>query len=535
MSISTRKSKVTIVAILPAYNAAKTLTSVIESLPAGVFSAVILSDDCSRDKTVEVAKKVKGVTVIQTPRNLGYGGNLKYSLSFAMEMGADIMVEIHPDGEYGADGILPALRAIQNGALLVLGNRLSSRINGMYWWKYLGTRLLTRFDNIALETNIPDLHQGFRVYTRKLLTTVDYRNTSNGYLFSFEIIVKAWFAGLPIGSVPVSASYKGKKRGAPTSASLRYVLGTLGVLYRYFIASLGFKVALFGKNNDKIPSCPSCRVNWLSVLHFKQDKWKLYHCGICTNDYLAPISGSVSRQYRQSYYLSNTVAGKVKNFVYNYFQSRRMRWVQRYFSGGLVLDVGSGEGNFGKNIGKNFTVVDIEAPFAHIVNSQVVKTDFLSWNTKKRFDCAVFWQSLEHVPDPKAYIEHARDLLKKHGYIFVEFPRFSSFESRLFGKHWYHLDLPRHISQFSDSGLAHLFTSSSFTIVETHSVVALEYQIIGGAANLMNAHADELAPHMRSLWFWVRFIPALFVSCLMEGIFIIVGQSPIGMIVARKK
>jgi glycosyltransferase involved in cell wall biosynthesis len=172
-----------VIAILPAYNAKKSLLPFLKTLPRDVFDEIILVDDCSIDGTYEYAKKQKGIRVYHTRRNLGYGGNLKTCLSIALEHGADVIVEIHPDGEYGTNGILPGLEEVRRGAKMVLGDRFANprRKSGMYWWKHPFTRVLTHLDNLVFSTQIGDMHQGFRVYTRELLEEVNFRVNSNNY------------------------------------------------------------------------------------------------------------------------------------------------------------------------------------------------------------------------------------------------------------------------------------------------------------------------------------------------------------------
>ncbi len=239
-----------IFAILPAYRAEKTLVKFLSELPWESFTGVILVDDVSLDETYKLALEYKKIhrkkifSIYQNAQNLGYGGNLKRCLSLALDAGADTIIELHPDGEYGLDGIAPAIREIKSGADLVLGNRFTGgKPEGMYWSKYLVSRGLTAFHNLCFRSSmrshtraqplqIADLHQGFRVYTRRLLEQINYQNFSSDYIFSFQIIVAAVKRGLIIKSVPVTAHYSGAKRGAGWGASVRYVWETLGVLFK---------------------------------------------------------------------------------------------------------------------------------------------------------------------------------------------------------------------------------------------------------------------------------------------------------------
>lgn len=241
------RKKSTVIAILPAYNAARTVVDFVFTLPRSIFSELILVDDSSSDGTFAIAKTIRGLTVYKTPRNLGYGGNLKYCLSTALRHGADIVIELHPDGEYKPDGIQPALGEVRRGAQLVLGNRLDSDpvAAGMRPEKFIITRWLSAVDNAVLGTHIPDLHQGFRVYTRDLLTRVPYGKNSDGYIFSFEIIAQAVFFGMRVSSVPVSVAYTGAKRGASIWNSFVYTMKTLHVLFELFLARMGFPMKHF--------------------------------------------------------------------------------------------------------------------------------------------------------------------------------------------------------------------------------------------------------------------------------------------------
>jgi len=240
-----KNKKLKIVAILPAFNVARALPSFIKSLPKGIFGKIILVDDGSRDATYKVAKKIKGIEVHRHSHNLGYGGSLKTLLYLAFDRDNDIAIEIHPDGEYLTDGIVPGLEKIKSGADLVLGNRFgvekSLIESGMYAWKYPVTRFLSWFSNFILGTNIPDPHQGFRIYTRKFAEKVNYLAGSNNYIFSFEIIAAATLKNLKIKSVPVSAKYSGKKRGVSLKSAVIYTLGTFRVLGLFLLAKMGLE------------------------------------------------------------------------------------------------------------------------------------------------------------------------------------------------------------------------------------------------------------------------------------------------------
>ncbi len=242
------KKRQKVIIVMPAYNAEKTLESLFERIPKGCYDDIILFDDKSKDNTLKVAKDLD-IKAYGNPVNLGYGGNLKIGFDKALNMGADIIVELHPDNEYDPSAITPAIEKVKKGADLVLGNRFFNYLapirNGMYIWKYMPIVLLSLLAKYALWVKVNDLHQGFRVFTRKMLQNVRYRDDSNNYLFSFEIIAQARFKNMKIDEVPMVCFYVGKKRGASLKNSIIYTLGTFRIMVLFILAKLGYRTKIF--------------------------------------------------------------------------------------------------------------------------------------------------------------------------------------------------------------------------------------------------------------------------------------------------
>src|SRR5438128_10401073 len=146
-----------IIAVLPAYNAESTLAATLADVPAGSIDEVILVDDGSRDRTVQVAREM-GLTVFEHPQNRGYGGNQKTCYRVALEHGADIVVMVHPDYQY-TPKLIPAMADLIASGLYdcVLGSRIlggQALRGGMPLWRYIPNRLLTLVDNILLGTKV---------------------------------------------------------------------------------------------------------------------------------------------------------------------------------------------------------------------------------------------------------------------------------------------------------------------------------------------------------------------------------------------
>ena len=237
-----------IFAIFIAYKAAGTLENFYRSFPKELFDDIILVDDASPDDTFELAQRL-GIHSYKNQFNLGYGGNLKHALSIALERGADIIVDIHPDSEYKPSAIVPAIEQIKKGSEFVLGNRFFEDKNptesGMYAWKVLPLIFLSWICKKILRLPINDYHQGFRVYTRQLLEKVNYKDNANDYSFSLELLAQAAFHKIKVSQVPVEVNYTGEKRGASLKSSIIYSLNTLKILFIYICAKLGLPSKLF--------------------------------------------------------------------------------------------------------------------------------------------------------------------------------------------------------------------------------------------------------------------------------------------------
>jgi glycosyltransferase involved in cell wall biosynthesis len=236
-----RTSKV--VAVMPAYNAERTLAPTLADMPAGCVDEVILVDDGSTDRTVPLAREM-GLTVIVHPRNRGYGGNQKTCYAEALQRGADIVVMIHPDYQYDSRVIPHAVGFIELDICdVVLGSRIRSRDEafkgGMPAYKYVANRLLTAFENVALGQNLGDFHSGFRVYRREVLERIPYEGNSDDFVFDTQFLVQAVRLGYRLGDVPVPVRYFDEASSINFRRSMRYGLLTLGVVGQYWLDRIG--------------------------------------------------------------------------------------------------------------------------------------------------------------------------------------------------------------------------------------------------------------------------------------------------------
>ncbi len=231
------------VIVLPAYRAAKTLVEVVGDIPPGHADRILLVDDASADATVSVATALR-LDVIRHRRNLGYGGNQKTCYRQALAMGADVVVMLHPDGQYDP-AIIPNLcRVIESGeADIVLGSRwlgLDPAKAGMPWWKRLGNRFLTASENRVLGLKLSEYHTGYRAYSRRFLEAIPFLENSNDFVFDTQVLIQAATFGFKIGEVPAIGRYHEDASSVSFKTSTVYGLQTLASLLRYVLHRAGF-------------------------------------------------------------------------------------------------------------------------------------------------------------------------------------------------------------------------------------------------------------------------------------------------------
>ena len=231
------------VVVMPTYNAAATLARTVSDLPADCVDEVILVDDSSSDRTVEVAHEL-GLTVFRHDRNGGYGANQKTCYRHALERGADYVVMIHPDYQYDSRTVGAAVAFLKLGICdVLLGNRIRTRREalrgGMPVYKYIANRALTILENCALGQNLGEFHSGFRAYRREVLETVPFQRNSDGFVFDSELLAQTVHFGYRIGDVPVPVRYFDEASSISFRRSARYGLATLRVLAQFWLNRIG--------------------------------------------------------------------------------------------------------------------------------------------------------------------------------------------------------------------------------------------------------------------------------------------------------
>jgi len=230
--------------IMPAYNAAATLSKTVAELDREIIDELVLVDDASTDETVSLAREL-GIEPISHEVNRGYGGNQKTCYRQALNLGADIIVMVHPDYQY-SPLLVPAMAAmIAYGEYdMVLGSRIlaqNSVARGMPRYKYVSNRFLTLVENLALSHKLSEYHTGLRAFSSDLLAGLPIERNSDDFVFDNQIIAQAITAGARIGEVSCPTRYMDEASSINLRRSVTYGLGVLRTSADYWLHKRGLR------------------------------------------------------------------------------------------------------------------------------------------------------------------------------------------------------------------------------------------------------------------------------------------------------
>jgi glycosyltransferase involved in cell wall biosynthesis len=226
-----------IIVVMPAYNAEKTLEQTYKEIPMDVVDEVILTDDHSRDDTAEKGRELGIKEVLVHEKNTGYGGNQKTCYNRALELGADIVIMLHPDYQYTPKLIESMAYIIANGVYPVV---FASRIlgkgalkGGMPIIKYIANRFLTLTQNILINQKLSEYHTGYRAFSSEVLRSIKYNINSDDFVFDNEMAAQIFYAGYEIGEVTCPTKYFDDASSINLKRSSVYGLGVLRVSLVY--------------------------------------------------------------------------------------------------------------------------------------------------------------------------------------------------------------------------------------------------------------------------------------------------------------
>jgi len=233
-----------IVVVLPAYNAAKTLEMTFNDIPAGFVDDFVLVDDASRDNTADVARQL-GIRTIVHERNTGYGGNQKTCYRTALDLGADIVIMLHPDYQY-TPRLIPAMASMiaYDEFDVVLASRIlgiGALKGGMPLYKYIANRVLTLAENLLLGHKLSEYHTGYRAFSRTVLETLPLAVNSDDFVFDNQMLAQIIWHQFRIGEVSCPTKYFDDASSINFRRSVTYGLGVLATALSFRLHSLGLR------------------------------------------------------------------------------------------------------------------------------------------------------------------------------------------------------------------------------------------------------------------------------------------------------
>lgn len=232
-----------IVIVLPAYNAAKTLEQTYREIPFDIVDEVILVDDASRDDTIEIATALGIKHVIRHEKNKGYGGNQKTCYAKALELGADVVIMLHPDYQY-TPKLIPAMASIIAQGLypVVLGSRILGKgalKGGMPLYKYIANRILTLIQNMLIGEKLSEYHTGYRAFSKEVLELLRLDENSDDFVFDNQMLSQIIYAGFSIGEITCPTKYFPEASSINLYRSSVYGIGVLLVSFKHFLQRIG--------------------------------------------------------------------------------------------------------------------------------------------------------------------------------------------------------------------------------------------------------------------------------------------------------
>ena len=249
-----------VIVTIPAYNEAKTIGILINRIKKVMQKGrykykILVVDDCSKDKTANVAKE-SGAVVFSHPKNYGLAETFRTEIEKSLKLDADVIVHIDADLQYKPEEIPNLIKEIENGYDLVLGSRFKGKIERMPMINRMGNIAFSRVVSQMAGMKISDAQTGFRAFTKNFAKKVVIRSD---HTYTQEQIIRAVKNKFKIKEIPVYfAKRNGKSRliSNPFIYALRAWVNILRIYRDYrplkffgiigtFIFSIGFLIGLY--------------------------------------------------------------------------------------------------------------------------------------------------------------------------------------------------------------------------------------------------------------------------------------------------
>jgi glycosyltransferase involved in cell wall biosynthesis len=428
-----------VLVFIVAYNAEKTIASVLSRIPAELRNPsveVLIIDDSSKDATFATGLKHEDregdfrITILRNPENQGYGGNQKLGYHYAIENGFDIVALVHGDGQYAPEKLPELLGPLIRGeADAVFGSRMLRKqdalAGGMPLYKWIGNQVLTTFQNLMLGTQLSEFHSGYRLYSVAALRKIPFERNANDFHFDTDIIIQLHYAEARIVEIPIPTFYGDE------------ICHVNGLKYAWDIFKTMFRAKLHRKN----------------LLYDRK-----FDIGPVEETYDLKLG----------------------------FRSSHTMAVSSVRKGSRVLDIGCGRGQLAELMAKDAgSVVGLDQYVP--AKSALPNVSFLKWQIDSEpcpvdvseFDQIFMLDVIEHLKDPEAFMENLRaGAVHKRPEIVMTTANIAFFVTRvmlLFGQFNYGrkgiLDRT-HTRLFTFRSLLEIFEQTGYNVIEVRGIPA---------------------------------------------------------------
>jgi 2-polyprenyl-3-methyl-5-hydroxy-6-metoxy-1,4-benzoquinol methylase len=481
--------------LVVAYNAESTLAKVLDRVPKEFrprISQIFVCDDASQDSTYLVGLGYQQMApelplkIIRHPGNLGYGGNQKAGYRLAIEHDLDIVVLLHGDGQYAPESLAEIVGPLERGECdAVFGSRMmipgAARKGGMPLYKFVGNKILTKFENRMLGTGLTEFHSGYRAYSVEALKSIPFERNSDDFNFDTQIIIQLVDAGKRIAEVPIPTYYGDE---ICYVNGLAYAKDVTADVLRYRASKLGF---------------------------------------------MSGDEGSVGEEYG----LKREPDSSHAQILAALAKQPPSRILDLGCSGGLLSERM-------RALGHHLTSVDVvELPEVHGRVDRFIRADLdqgLPSEVRELapFDIAVCADVLEHVREPEQLLKQIREVLTPRGTLIASVPNFGHWYSRtrtalgLFDYDQRGILDQGHVRFFTRRSFLRRLDDAGFEVMRLEATgTPLEILIRGGGGRLQRALAglNRASLAMRPTLFGYQFVAQCEATALRpEGR----GRQPIG-------
>ena len=215
--------KIKLLIFIVAYNAEKTIQSVINRIPKKLSLIydieVLIIDDCSKDHTFKICKEILKskksyfkLNILYNPKNQGYGGNQKIGYHYSIKKKFDFVVLLHGDGQYAPEELPKLMSGLEKNKYdVVMGSRMINKKNalkgGMPFYKLVGNIVLTKVQNFLLNTKLAEFHTGYRIYSIKSLKKIPFHLNTQDFHFDTEILIQLFLINAKIKEISIPTFY----------------------------------------------------------------------------------------------------------------------------------------------------------------------------------------------------------------------------------------------------------------------------------------------------------------------------------------